>query len=136
MHYQKQTEVIWCLFSKQGMWPVSPIECNLSGALCYLISFCCPALFLSVCVLLAYVFRPCNSNQSSLILHMYEQHSGEREDCRLLFTPGHGDIISVQGQTALSLSWILLYKIGIVHVRLFLMRFLICKSLWIKASAK
>ncbi len=43
---------------------------------------------------------------------MYEQLSGEREDCRLLFTPGHGDIISVQGQTALSLSWILLYKIN------------------------
>lgn len=74
MHYLKQTEVIWCLLSsKRGLWPVSPIECNLSGALCDLISFCCPALFLSVCVPLAYVFPPCNSNQNSLILHMYER---------------------------------------------------------------
>ncbi len=39
MHYQKQTEVIWGLLSsKRGLWPVSP-ECNLSGALCYLIYF-------------------------------------------------------------------------------------------------
>jgi len=28
---------------------------------------------------------------------------------------GHGDIISVQGQTFLSLSWTLLYKIGMVY---------------------
>lgn len=51
MHYQKQTEVIWCfLSSKRGLWPVSPIECNLSGALCYLISFCCSFCSLSICL--------------------------------------------------------------------------------------
>lgn len=100
MQCLKQIEVIWRLLSsKRGLWPVFHFGCNLCGALCYLISFCCLSLLLSVCVPLAYVFPAYNSNQNSLTLHMYEAHKREWEDCRLLLMLGHGDIISVQGQT-------------------------------------